>query len=244
MQWGTTNFTGWKQEFNGNVYLSQTISWWCDRMFNSILLNNFWGEIEMNAAGAATAAAAPAAALARRWTGESSRSKAAAAPRLRADTQLGQIAKARQKWDFKKIVKLTDHTCAYNDLTNFEYEAGNRKRKFWKLAWKISWIHLGWSYFLAGFQHMEPLCDSTCVLQVRRRRRLWGKVNSVGQNIFDKMPAQTPNTSTTTISTVVLQRNSTTIVIALLQSGIHIHLKVNFQKNGFHKAVEGLGTMD
>ena len=71
-------------------------------MFNSILLNNFWGEIEMNAAGAATAAAAPAAALARRWTGESSRSKAAAAPRLRADTQLGQIAKARQKWDLKK----------------------------------------------------------------------------------------------------------------------------------------------
>ena len=69
-------------------------------MFNSILLNNFWGEIEMNAAGAATAAAVPAAALARRWTGESSRTKAAAAPRLRADTQLGQIAKARQKWDF------------------------------------------------------------------------------------------------------------------------------------------------
>jgi len=102
LQWGTTNFTGWKQEFNGNVYLSQTISWWCDRMFNSILLNNFWGEIEMNAAGAAAKTVAPAAALVRRWTGESSRSKAAAAPRLRADTQLGQVAKARQKWDFKK----------------------------------------------------------------------------------------------------------------------------------------------
>jgi hypothetical protein len=62
---------------------------------------------------------------------------------------------------------------------------------------------------------------------------LLGKVNSVGQNIFDKMPAQTSNTSTTTISTVVLQRHSTTIVIALLQSGIHIHLKVNYQKDFF-----------
>jgi hypothetical protein len=35
-------------------------------MFNSILVNNFWGEIEMSAAGAAKAVAAPAAALARR----------------------------------------------------------------------------------------------------------------------------------------------------------------------------------
>ena len=33
-------------------------------MFNSILLNNFWGEIEMNAAGAATAVAAPGSASA------------------------------------------------------------------------------------------------------------------------------------------------------------------------------------
>ena len=103
---------------------------------------------------------------------------------------------------------------------------------------KSPWVNL----FLAGFRHLEPLCDSTCVLQVHTTTSTpLGKVNSVGQNIFDKMPAQTPNTSTTTISTVVLQRHSTTIVIALLQSGIHIHLKVNFQKNGFYKAVEGLG---
>ena len=78
-------------------------------MFNSILLNNFWGEIEMNAAGgAAPKTAAPATALARRWTGESSRSKAAAAPRLRADTQLGQIAKACQKRDFKENRKIDE----------------------------------------------------------------------------------------------------------------------------------------
>ena len=37
--------------------------------------------------------------------------------------QLGQIANSRQKLDFLKIVKLTDNTCAYNSLTNFECKA-------------------------------------------------------------------------------------------------------------------------
>ena len=55
-----------------------------------------------------------------------------------------------------------------------------------------------------------------------------GYVNSVSQSSSDKMPA--PNASTTTISTVVLQRHSTKIVVALLQSGIHIHLKVGTMK--------------
>ena len=33
------------------------------------------------------------------------------------------MSKTRQKLDYKKIVKLTDHTHACNDLTNFECEA-------------------------------------------------------------------------------------------------------------------------
>ena len=42
----------------------------------------------------------------------------------------GQITKTRQYLDLKKkIVKLTDHTCACNDLTNFDSEA-NAKTNF------------------------------------------------------------------------------------------------------------------
>ena len=33
-----------------------------------------------------------------------------------------QNSKNAPKIRFKKVVKITDHTCACNDLTNFEYE--------------------------------------------------------------------------------------------------------------------------
>ena len=56
---------------------------------------------------------------------------------------LGQMAKTRQTFDFKKIVKLTDHTSACNSLTNFEYEphamTGNGNYvNLLKLGWKNS----------------------------------------------------------------------------------------------------------
>ena len=38
----------------------------------------------------------------------------------RTDSQLGHIAKKRQKTRFKKFVKLMAHNCDLNDLTNFE----------------------------------------------------------------------------------------------------------------------------
>ena len=38
------------------------------------------------------------------------------------DAQLGQIEKKTPKTRFKKFVELTDHTCAYNNLTTFECE--------------------------------------------------------------------------------------------------------------------------
>ena len=47
-----------------------------------------------------------------------------------AEAQLGQMSKTRQKLEFKKIVKLTNHTISFNSLTSFEYEhhtfAGNK----------------------------------------------------------------------------------------------------------------------
>ena len=71
-----------------------------------------------------------------------------------------------------KIVKLTDHTCACNDLTNFECESqatGNgRCENFQKLAWKhlvkSSWANLFFGGFLA---FLEPLCARRRTLQGR-----------------------------------------------------------------------------
>jgi hypothetical protein len=80
-----------------------------------------------------------------------------------------KLQKPAKKWDFKKVVKLTDHNCACNDLTNFECEAqatGNGSCEiFQKLEWKISWNHLGWTYFLAGFRCLEPLCAGFAAAQ-------------------------------------------------------------------------------
>ena len=56
------------------------------------------------------------------------------------------------KMRFKKFVKLTDHTQACNDLTNFEYVVhamtGNGcYLNLQKLACKNSWNQFGWNYF-------------------------------------------------------------------------------------------------
>ena len=40
----------------------------------------------------------------------------------RESRPIGPKAKNPPKIRFKKLVKLTDHACAFNDLTNFEYE--------------------------------------------------------------------------------------------------------------------------
>ena len=61
----------------------------------------------------------------------------------------------------KKSWKLTDHTCACNDLTNFEYEAhANRKRKLWEFVESclyklVKWLEL--NLILAGFSHLKLL---------------------------------------------------------------------------------------
>ena len=78
---------------------------------------------------------------------------------------VGSNSKFPTKMRFKKFVKMTDHTCSCNDLTNFWYETRNdRKRKLFEYAgiWmeklvKSLWVNL----FLAGFSHLEPLCDAT-----------------------------------------------------------------------------------
>ena len=63
-------------------------------------------------------------------------------------------------------MKLTDHTCACNGLTSFECEAHATRNGSYvnlqNLAWKNSWNHLVWTYFLAGFWHLEPLCAVVC----------------------------------------------------------------------------------
>jgi hypothetical protein len=57
---------------------------------------------------------------------------------------------------------MTDHTYAFNSLTNFEYEAntmtgnGNHEN-FLKIIFKIREITL-MNLFLAGFGYLEPLC--------------------------------------------------------------------------------------
>ena len=63
----------------------------------------------------------------------------------------------------QKFVKPTDHTCACNDLTSFEYEVhtmtGNGSYvNLKKLAWQNSWNHIKWITFSASFSHMKPLC--------------------------------------------------------------------------------------
>ena len=75
---------------------------------------------------------------------------------------VGSNSKFPPKMRFKKFVKMTDHTCSCNDLTNFWYETRNERK--WKLfeyagLWfeklmKSLWVNL----FLAGFSHLEPLC--------------------------------------------------------------------------------------
>ena len=64
---------------------------------------------------------------------------------------VGPNSKNPPKNKIKKYVKLTDHTCACSDLTNFECEVeatGNGIYvNFQKLAWKNSWNHFGWTYF-------------------------------------------------------------------------------------------------
>ena len=65
----------------------------------------------------------------------------------------------------EKLVKLTDHTCACNNLTNFQCEAkainGNGSNmNMLKLAYKNSWNHFMWTYFrrvLASWNHCGQL---------------------------------------------------------------------------------------
>ena len=71
--------------------------------------------------------------------------------------------KTPPKIKFQKIVKLTDHTSACNDLTNFECKAqatGNgRYVNLHNLTWKNWWKHFGWTYFwwvLAILNHCVP----------------------------------------------------------------------------------------
>ena len=68
---------------------------------------------------------------------------------------LGQIAKKNPKMKFKKFVKLTDHTCAYNDLTNFE--TGNGSYVNLQKLVKSFLVSL----FSASLSNLEPLCNAT-----------------------------------------------------------------------------------
>ena len=76
----------------------------------------------------------------------------------------GPNCKKPPKIKFEKFMKLTDHTCACNNLTSFECESqapGNGSYvNFQILPWKNSWKHLGRNYVLADFWHLEPLCGS------------------------------------------------------------------------------------
>ena len=74
---------------------------------------------------------------------------------------------------FRKIVKLTGHTCVCNDLTNFECEAqatGNGSSEhFWETCMENLVNHLGWTKFLVGFHHLEPLWAIGYLSGPRRR---------------------------------------------------------------------------
>ena len=68
------------------------------------------------------------------------------------------------KITFEKFVKLTDHTCACNNLTSSEYDVhgmtGNGSYLIiQKLAWKNLWNHFKLTYFwrvLAVWNHCAP----------------------------------------------------------------------------------------
>ena len=70
-------------------------------------------------------------------------------------SQLGYMAKTRQKTGFIKFVKLTDHTCACNNLTHFECEVQatgngsyvNLQKLPWEKLVKSPWANL----FFGGF---------------------------------------------------------------------------------------------
>jgi hypothetical protein len=55
---------------------------------------------------------------------------------------------------YKKFVKLSDHTCACNDLTNFECEAQAIAETCMEKLVKSLWMN----FFSAVFRHSEPLC--------------------------------------------------------------------------------------
>ena len=74
-----------------------------------------------------------------------------------ASAQLGQMSKTRQKLRSKKFLKLTGHSYACNNLTNFEYEANamtGHRVNLLKLAWKNSWNQV--ILFLSGFGPFGP----------------------------------------------------------------------------------------
>ena len=68
---------------------------------------------------------------------------------------------------FTKVVKLADLTCACNDLTKLEFEAGNRKRMLWNFSEtcmenlvKSPWVNLffgGFSTFGTTVHHYRGL---------------------------------------------------------------------------------------
>ena len=77
---------------------------------------------------------------------------------------VGPIEKNPPKMRLKKFVKLTGHIYPCHSLTNFLYilwsTSSNRKWKsnLLKFAWKNASNHkIKWTYFVAGFSHLEPL---------------------------------------------------------------------------------------
>ena len=67
---------------------------------------------------------------------------------------VGPNCKNPPKIRFKKFVKLTNHTCACNDLTNFECEAEATGNGTYVNLKKLVIVNL----FSAGFSYLEPLC--------------------------------------------------------------------------------------
>ena len=62
------------------------------------------------------------------------------------------------KMRFKKFVKLTDHTCACYDLTNFEFEVHAMTGNGCYV--NRLWNHIKWTYFWRIFSILKPLCRS------------------------------------------------------------------------------------
>ena len=75
------------------------------------------------------------------------------------------MVKKPAKVKVEKFVKLTDHTCACNDLTSFEYEVhgmtGNRKSfEYAETCMKKFVKSLQVNLFLAGFSRVKPMCST------------------------------------------------------------------------------------